>query len=69
LQGRFVFKTAEIFEIARQAVEPEKKKKLRNRSQNKAKVLATEEDKENNLLTVSSDSGSDCIVVEGSVLM
>jgi hypothetical protein len=66
LQGKFVFTTSEILEIARQAEEPKTKGKLHSRSQKKATVLAVNEDKENELESVSSESESDCIVVAGS---
>lgn len=66
LQGKFVFTTSEVLEIARQAEQPKMKEKACRRSQNKATVLAVEEDKENGLESVSNDSDSDCIIVAGS---
>jgi hypothetical protein len=61
-----VFTTKEVLQIARQAEENKTVKKLRRRPRNGAITLAIEEDKENDIESVSSDSGSDCISVAGS---
>jgi len=63
LQGKFVFTTEEVLQIARQADHGKKDKKSCRELHSRAKTFIIQEGKENNIKSVSSDSGSDCIVV------
>ena len=63
LKGRFVFSTQEVLEIAR-AAEAETSKKKKGSQARKRKIAETiEEEDDREFEMISSDSGSDCIVV------
>jgi hypothetical protein len=63
LKGRFVFSTAEVLGIAKEAEEATAAKKGRKRRRKRSISAEIEEDIENILEIVSSDSESDCIIV------
>jgi hypothetical protein len=63
LQGRFVFSTQEVLEIARQAEESTAKKKDRKRRQQRSPSPTTEEEIEEDPPNSDSDYDSDCIYV------
>ena len=63
LKGRFVFTTEEVLQIAREAEEETAAKKGRRRPPKRSVSVEIEENEENVLEDVSSDSESDCIIV------
>lgn len=63
LQGRFVFSTVEVLEIAQQAEAASAKKKARQTKTSRPNCLSATEVEATGTLSNSSDSESDCIVV------
>ena len=63
LNGRFVFSTQEVLEIAREAEKATAEKTSRKRRRKGSINMKIEKDKENTIENVSNDSDSDCIVV------
>jgi hypothetical protein len=63
LQGRFVFSTQEVLEIARQAEESTAKKNGRKRRQQRSPSLTTEVEGEEDLPNSDINYDSDCIYV------
>jgi hypothetical protein len=66
LQGKFVFSTQEVLEIARQAEENAATKRGRKRQRTTAIDVEISGDEDEVLEIVRSDSESDCIVVANS---
>jgi hypothetical protein len=66
LQGQFVFSTAEVLKIAREAEKRPIAKKLRERPRKRPIEAVEEEDVEEEVLSDSTDSDStaSCIVVD-----
>jgi hypothetical protein len=62
-QGKFVFTTAEVLQLVKEAEEASEAKKGHKRPRNRSISLEIEEDVENELENISTDSDSDCIIV------
>ncbi|KYG39858.1 hypothetical protein M433DRAFT_9751, partial [Acidomyces richmondensis BFW] len=63
LKGRFVFSTAEVLQIAKEAEEATAAKKAGRKRKARPISLEIEDEVEDLLNSNPSDSGSDCIVV------
>jgi hypothetical protein len=63
LQGKFVFSTVEVLEIARQAEAVSAKKKSRQGNISQANSLSAPEVETIDIVSSCTDSESDCIVV------
>jgi len=68
LNGRFVFSTQEVLEIAREAEKATADKSTRTRGRKRPVAVEIEEQENEPVESISSNSESDCIVVQSHKL-